>query len=62
MAENSQTLVELNVGGKQFTTLVSTLTKCESNLSKLLSSANHAAVKDAQGKLFLDRDGDAFKL
>lgn len=56
-------IVELNVGGVFYTTALSTLVKDEDSLlGKMFSGASKpAAIKDAKGRYFLDRDGVLFR-
>jgi hypothetical protein len=59
------TIVKLNIGGKVFTTLKSTLTKYEDTmLSRLVSddlNMKPTNIVDENGNMFFDRDPNAFK-
>lgn len=57
-------IVELNVGGVHYTSTRKTLTNdTNSRLSELFnkSTSNMSVVKDAKGRIFLDRDGVLFR-
>ena len=56
-------IIELNVGGVFYTTALTTLTKAEGSLlGKLFTGTSKpAAIKDAKGRYFLDRDGVLFR-
>lgn len=54
--------IELNVGGRYYSTTVLTLTKIkESLLGKVFSGKEKAFEKDSTGKYFIDRDGLLFR-
>lgn len=54
--------IELNVGGKFYTTTVLTLTKIkDSLLGKVFSGSEKPLEKDGDGKYFIDRDGLLFR-
>ncbi len=53
------TLIELNVGGRNFTTFKSTLEKYPDSFFDALVSDRWEA-KDKDGRYFIDRDGDVF--
>lgn len=53
-------IIKLNVGGVKFTTLKMTLDKHESFLSSLVSD-RHNVIKDEEGYIFIDRNGEIFK-
>ncbi|XP_048425408.1 LOW QUALITY PROTEIN: FH protein interacting protein FIP2-like [Pyrus x bretschneideri] len=59
---DSSSLVHLNVGGKKFSTTVSTLTQRQpdSNLAAMFSVPN-TLRQDKKGYLFIDRDGEHFR-
>jgi hypothetical protein len=58
---NFPAIVELNVGGVNYTTSLSTLT-CESNsLLGDLFTGKTAISQDSQGRYFIDRDGQLFR-
>ena len=50
-------LVELNIGGKPYTTTRQTLEN--SGFLRALTSGSFAAPRDAQGRIFVDRDATA---
>ena len=60
---NENSIVELNVGGVNYTTSLRTiLNEPESYFAKLFESDQaELATKDAAGKLFIDRDGALFR-
>jgi hypothetical protein len=53
-------IIELNVGGKHFTTFLSTLTRHEGSMLAAMFSGRHSLVKDNRGRYFIDRPGDSF--
>ena len=54
-------VVELNVGGRHFTTTRSTLCKSSgSMLAAMFSGDMQPAQQDSQGRFFIDRSGDLF--
>lgn len=58
---NREEILTINVGGTKYTTFMKTLTKYkESKLAKLCTDAQ-GDPRDAEGNLFIDRDGDLFK-
>lgn len=60
----SESLVEINVGGCLFTTKIKTLlTEEQSYFTKSLNASTDTfdICKDANGRLFIDRDGSLFK-
>jgi len=58
---SSSTKIKLNVGGTYYTTSISTLTKePDSMLGKMFSGA-YAIIKEDDGSVFIDRDGESFK-
>lgn len=52
-------LVNLNVGGKKFTTTINTLTKYEDSMFPVLLSGKFK--ENPANEIFIDRDGQAFK-
>ena len=57
----SMEVVELNVGGRLFTTTRSTLSKhAGSMLAAMFSGDMQPALQDSQGRYFIDRNGDWF--
>jgi len=54
-------ILELNVGGAHFTTSLSTMRKYKSMFSSMFSG-KFEVVKDANGRYFLDRDPEVFRL
>ena len=52
-------VVELNIGGHHFTTLLQTLTK-EPGLLADMFSGKHDLMKDEHGRYFIDADGSMF--
>lgn len=61
--DNQYTIIELNVGGVHYTTTLQTLIKePNSKLSELFNCENQKnIVRDAKGRIFLDRDGVLFR-
>lgn len=60
MSGDKDTVVELNVGGVHYTSTRKTLTSDKnSHLAELLTKS--VLVKDAKGRIFLDRDGVLFR-
>lgn len=53
-------VVELNVGGRHFTTSLLTLTKCKDTMLGAMFSGKYQAIKDQDGRYFIDADGDNF--
>ena len=54
-------IIELNVGGRKFTTTRDTLCKdADSMLAALFSGDFMPAQLDSKGRVFLDRNGDTF--
>ena len=52
--------VELNVGGKLYSTTVTTLTRLPNNLIEKMFTGQSPITKDSQGRCFIDRDGEIF--
>lgn len=59
--EASNTVIKLNVGGRQYCTTRSTLTTFPGSMFEALLSGRHAVVRDSEGAIFLDRDPDIFE-
>lgn len=53
-------VIDLNVGGRYFTTLLSTLTKDPDSMLAAMFSGRHPVSKDKDGRYFIDADGDVF--
>ena len=53
-------VVDLNIGGHHFTTLLQTLTKELDSLLANMFSGKEALVKDEHGRYFIDADGPMF--
>lgn len=60
MSFDDSSIIELNVGGVYYTTSYKTLNAEPNSLFVSLLDPNHL-VKDAQNKIFIDRDGLLFK-
>ena len=60
-SENFPDVIELNVGGKLFTTCLSTLRMDENSMLAAMFSGRIPSSKDPHGRYFIDRDGDAFR-
>ncbi|XP_071951436.1 BTB/POZ domain-containing protein KCTD16-like [Antedon mediterranea] len=61
MPSIAPTVVELNVGGRQYATSLTTLTKHSDSVIAEMFGDPTILAKDANGKYFIDRDGDLFK-
>lgn len=61
-AETTQGLVKLNVGGIKYTTSLATLTAVPEAYFSSLFSGDWQQVLTAEGEVFLDRDGERFKI
>lgn len=53
--------IKLDVGGKIFTTSLSTLTKDPDSMLAAMFSGRHEIVKERDGCVFIDRDGTNFR-
>lgn len=53
-------IIELNVGGRFFTTTLLTLTKCPDNMLSAMFSGKYSVIKDKDGRFFIDADGENF--
>ncbi|KAL4220573.1 hypothetical protein ACF0H5_020971 [Mactra antiquata] len=63
MTDNSEkfpAIIELNVGGRFFTTTLLTLTKCSDNMLSAMFSGKYSVIKDKDGRYFIDADGEHF--
>jgi len=62
MAEDPNTIIDLNVGGVLYTTSAETLTKDEGSLlCSLFSGSSNSLLHDSKGRVFIDRDGVLFR-
>ncbi|XP_069137119.1 BTB/POZ domain-containing protein KCTD7-like [Argopecten irradians] len=59
-SEKFPSVIELNVGGRHFTTSLLTLTKSEGTMLAAMFSGNYDVKKDKNGRYFIDADGDTF--
>jgi hypothetical protein len=59
--EALNTVIKLNVGGRQYCTTRSTLTGFPGTMFEALLSGRHAVVRDSEGAIFLDRDPEIFE-
>jgi len=55
-------IIELNVGGKHFSTYKSTLCKVEGSMLEAMFSGRHPLTKDSKGRIFVDRDPLPFEV
>lgn len=53
-------VIELNVGGKHYTTTLLTLVKCKDTMLAAMFSGNYDVKKDQHGRFFIDADGENF--
>ena len=53
-------VIELNVGGKHYTTTLLTLVKCKDTMLAAMFSGNYDVKKDQHGRYFIDADGENF--
>ena len=60
VAELFPAVTNLNVGGRIFTTHLSTLTKDPNNMLAAMFSGRHPVSKNQDGRYFIDVDGDIF--
>jgi hypothetical protein len=58
--EESQ-IVNINVGGTMYATSIETLNTCPGSFLGCLFSGNWHAQEDAEGRVFIDRDGQQFR-
>ena len=54
-------IINLNVGGKFYTTSISTLTKYPDSMLGRMFEGDLPSTKDAQGNVVIDRDGELFR-
>ena len=54
-------IINLNVGGKIYTTSISTLTKYPDSMLGRMFGGDLPSAKDAQGNVVIDRDGELFR-
>lgn len=54
-------MIPLNVGGHNFVTTLSTLTKDKNSMLAAMFSGRHELDTDSEGQYFIDRDGAYFK-
>ena len=54
-------IINLNVGGKLYTTSISTLTKYPDSMLGRMFKGDLPSAKDAQGNVVIDRDGKLFR-
>lgn len=54
-------VIPLNVGGHNFVTTLSTLTKNQDSMLAAMFSGRHQLDTDSEGRYFIDRDGTYFK-
>ena len=54
-------IINLNVGGKFYTTSISTLTKYPDSMLGRMFGGDLPSAKDAQGNVVIDRDGELFR-
>ena len=62
ITSDASDIIELNVGGSFFTTTRSTLTKVSGSTLKDMFSGEKELMKDKEGRVFLDRDPEIFRL
>ncbi|XP_046563928.1 BTB/POZ domain-containing protein KCTD7-like isoform X2 [Haliotis rubra] len=60
MASSFPGVVDLNVGGRHLTTLLSTLTKYPDSMLAAMFSGRQPVIQDKDGRYFIDVDGDVF--
>ena len=53
-------IIDLNVGGYQYTTRLSTLLREPDSMLHAMFSGRHTVSRDREGRYFIDRDGDVF--
>lgn len=58
--ELSSNIVELNIGGINYTTTKTTLLRYEDSMLALIVSGDYPTSKDKDGRIFIDRDGNLF--
>lgn len=57
----AESLVKLDVGGISYTTSVVTLTRDPDSMLAAMFSGRHELKKEADGSIFMDRDGTHFR-
>lgn len=57
----SNDIIKLDVGGSYYTTARATLLSEPDTMLSAMFSGNFALKKDSKGRIFIDRDGDAFQ-
>jgi len=60
--EASGEIVRVNVGGKEFITLRSTMCRFEGSFLEAICSGRHRSVHDSMGRLFIDRNPEHFQV
>lgn len=55
-------MIVLNVGGKKFTTSLQTITAEPGSMLGIMFSGHHIIKKQADGSIFIDRDGTHFDI
>jgi hypothetical protein len=61
-ADAASNIVRLNVGGSEYATTLETLTsQCPGSFLHMLFSGDWAQQRDAEGRVFIDRDGTRFR-
>ena len=53
--------IKLDVGGKRFTTSLSTLTREQDSMLAVMFNGRHELTSDSKGAYFIDRDGTHFR-
>jgi len=61
VSESLPRVIPLNVGGYNFVTTLSTLTKDKHSMLAAMFSGRHELDTDSEGRYFIDRDGKYFK-
>eukprot|EP00013_Stygamoeba_regulata_P025303 CAMPEP_0177651930 /NCGR_PEP_ID=MMETSP0447-20121125/12828_1 /TAXON_ID=0 /ORGANISM="Stygamoeba regulata, Strain BSH-02190019" /LENGTH=430 /DNA_ID=CAMNT_0019155079 /DNA_START=91 /DNA_END=1383 /DNA_ORIENTATION=- len=56
-----ETILELNVSGKKFTSYKATLCKVDGSMLEAMFSGRHRTVKDKKGRFFIDRPAKPFR-
>nr|QDK59938.1 kelch protein [Plasmodium falciparum]WOC95077.1 kelch protein K13 [Plasmodium falciparum] len=58
----TETMIDINVGGAIFETSRHTLTQQKDSFIEKLLSGRHHVTRDKQGRIFLDRDSELFRI
>lgn len=58
----TETVVDINVGGVVFESSRQTLTQQKGSFLEALLSGRHHVSRDRQGRIFLDRDAELFRI